>query len=148
MHLPSLLPINNLGLIIVDEEHEIGYQEKKHPKINSKEAALLRAQILKIPILLGSATPSISSLYNVKHKKWNFFQLKQRFKGVFPTIKIVELPDKKDRKNFWISKELENAIAHQLKKKEQTLLFLNRRGFSFFLQCKDCSFIIYCTRVQ
>ena len=89
VHLPLLLPIANLGLIIVDEEHDTGYQEKKHPKINSKEAALLRAQISSIPILLGSATPSIASLYNVTHKKWHFFQIKQRFSGSFPAIKIV-----------------------------------------------------------
>jgi primosomal protein N' (replication factor Y) (superfamily II helicase) len=145
VHLPLLLPIQNLGLIIVDEEHETGYQEKKHPKINSKEAALLRSQIAHVPILLGSATPSISSLYNVKNKGWNFFQLKKRFSGIFPSITVVHLPNKKERKNFWISKELEQALHKQLQKKEQTLIFLNRRGFSFFVQCKSCSFIFYCS---
>ena len=65
VHLPMLLPINNLGLIIIDEEHETGYQEKKHPKINSKVCALIRAHHYNIPIVLGSATPSLSSLYNV-----------------------------------------------------------------------------------
>lgn len=144
VHLPLLLPIKNLGLIIIDEEHDCGYQEKKHPKVNSKEAALWRAQITNIPILLGSATPSIASLYNVKHKKWHFFQLKKRFSGIFPSLSIVELPNKKQRKNFWISTELERAIAQQLEKKEQTIIFLNRRGFSFFVQCKSCSFIFYC----
>src|SRR3990167_3625501 len=73
VHLPILLPINNLGLIVIDEEHEKGYQEKKYPKINSKEAAILRAAIYKIPILLGSATPSFSSLYNIKNKNWRLF---------------------------------------------------------------------------
>jgi len=128
VHLPLLLPLSNLGLIIIDEEHDTGYQEKKHPKINSKEAALLRAQIAGIPILLGSATPSIASLHNVEHKGWRFFQLKQRFSGLFPTIKIVPMIDKKERKNFWISTELAQAITQQLIKKEQTLIFLNRRG--------------------
>lgn len=144
VHLPLLLPIKNLGLIIVDEEHDTGYQEKKHPKINSKEASLLRAQIANIPILLGSATPSIASLYNVKKKGWHFFQLKKRFSGIFPTIQVVQLADKKERKNFWISKELEQAIKQRLHKKEQTIIFLNRRGFSFFVQCTCCSFIFYC----
>lgn len=144
VHLPLLLPLSNLGLIIVDEEHDIGYQEKKHPKINSKEAALWRAQIAQIPILLGSATPSIASLYNVTHKKWHFFQLKKRFSGIFPSIRTVQLTDKKQRKNFWISTQLEQAIKRQLEKKEQTIIFLNRRGFSFFVQCKQCSFIFYC----
>lgn len=145
VHLPILLPIANLGLIIVDEEHDAGYQEKKHPKMNSKEVAMLRAQQAKIPILLGSATPSLSSLYNVKEKGWHFFQLKKRFRGSFPSVQLVHLNDKtKKKRSFWISKELEDAIAHQLAKKEQTILFLNRRGFSFFVQCKACSFIFSC----
>ena len=144
VHLPILLPIVNLGLIIVDEEHEIGYQEKKHPKINSKEAAIIRAKLTNIPILLGSATPSLVSLYNVKQKGWHFFQLKKRFAGAFPTVKTVLLPDKKQRRSFWISQELEASIKIRLIKKEQTILFLNRRGFSFFVQCKACSYVFEC----
>ncbi|HRN78437.1 MAG TPA: primosomal protein N' [Candidatus Dependentiae bacterium] len=144
VHLPVLLPIANLGLIIVDEEHETGYQEKKHPKINSKEAAIMRAYTAGIPILLGSATPSIQTLHNVQQKNWHFFQLPKRFAGAFPAIKIVLLSDKKQRKNFWISQELQNAIKDRLQKKEQIIIFLNRRGFSFFVQCKQCSFIFSC----
>ena len=144
VHLPILLPIANLGLIIVDEEHEVGYQEKKHPKINTKEAALLRAQITGIPIVLGSATPSISSLYNIKSRNWNFFEIKQRFSGEFPLVKIVKINGKTKRYNFWISKELDEAITDRLLKKEQTIIFLNRRGYSFFIQCSACSFIFVC----
>ncbi len=144
VHLPILLPVPNLGLIIVDEEHEVGYQEKKHPKINSKDAATMRAQSANIPILLGSATPSVATLYNVKTKGWKFFQLKKRFGGSFPKIKTVFLADKKQRKSFWISKELEDAIKDRLHKREQIIIFLNRRGFSFFVQCKGCSFIFSC----
>lgn len=144
VHLPILLPCTNLGLLIIDEEHDIGYQEKKFPRINTKEAALLRAQQSNIPIVLGSATPSLSSLHQVQQKKWHFFQITQRFAGAFPTIKKVLLSDKKKRKNFWISNELYDAITQRLEKKEQTILFLNRRGHSFFLQCKACSFIFRC----
>jgi len=144
VHLPIFLPIANLGSIIVDEEHEDGYQEKKHPKINSKYAAILRAKIYRIPILMGSATPSLSSLYNVKENNWKFFQLKKRFSGNFPEIKTVFLNDKKYRRNFWISKPLEDAIADRLEQKKQTIIFLNRRGFSFFVQCKNCNFIFSC----
>ena len=144
VHLPTLLPIPNLGLIIVDEEHEIGYQEKKHPKINSKEAALMSAKIRNIPIMLGSATPSLSTLYNVKTKGWHFFQLKKRFAGAFPTVNVIQLKDHKQRRNFWISKPLEDAIKDRLAKKEQTIIFINRRGFSFFVQCKQCSFVFSC----
>jgi len=145
VHLPVLLPMSNLGLIIIDEEHETGYQEKKHPKINTKEAAIMRAKHYQIPILLGSATPSLSSLYNVKMRKWYFFQLKKRYTGTFPKIQIVQLTkDKNKRHNFWISKELEKAIRDRLIKKEQIIIFLNRRGICFFVQCKNCSHIFNC----
>ena len=144
VHLPVLLPIANLGLIIVDEEHEAGYQEKKHPKINSKEAAIWRAHQCAIPIVLGSATPSISSMYNVHQRGWKLFRLTKRYAGAFPTIKTVMLINKQKRKNFWISTELQNAIAERIAKKEQTIIFLNRRGFSFFIQCTECSHIPNC----
>ena len=144
VHLPVLLPLPNLGLIIVDEEHETGYQEKKHPKINSKEAALIKAKLHKIPILLGSATPSINSLYNIKKHAWNFFQLTERFAGRFPSVEIVKLKDHKERKNFWVSQKLEGAIRKRLSNKEQTILFLNRRGYCFFVQCQKCGFIFNC----
>lgn len=145
VHQPVLIPISNLGLIIVDEEHAPGYQEKKHPKINSKEAALIRAQQYNIPIILGSATPSISSLYNVEKRGWHFVQLTKRYSGAFPTIQVVYLTDKTKRKhNFWISNELESAIHERLVHKEQILIFLNRRGYSFFVQCKHCTHIFTC----
>ncbi|MCC7415426.1 MAG: primosomal protein N' [Epsilonproteobacteria bacterium] len=145
VHLPVLLPIANLGLIIVDEEHEIGYQEKKHPRVHTKEAALLRAQKVGIPILLGSATPSISSLYSVQHRRWQLFKLTKRFAGALPMVSVVNLINDKRKKNFWISRELEQAIAHRLAAREQTIIFLNRRGYSFFVQCTVCSFIFMCS---
>ena len=144
VHVPILLPLPNLGLVIIDEEHEVGYQEKKHPKTNTKEAALLRAKLHNIPIVLGSATPSVSSLYNVKQRGWQFFQLKKRFAGSFPNIKLVSLADHKQRRSFWISQQLHTEIKDRLAKNEQTILFLNRRGHSFFVQCKQCSFIFEC----
>lgn len=144
VHLPALLPIPNLGAIIVDEEHEVGYQEKKHPKINTKEAAIMRAHAHKIPIVLGSATPSMSTLYNVKARGWHFFELKKRFAGQFPKVQTVLLTDKKERRNFWISQQLYDAIKKQLQHKEQTIVFINRRGFSFFVQCSGCSYTFAC----
>lgn len=147
VHQPIFLPIPNLGLIIVDEEHDGGYQEKKHPKINSKYAALIRAQLGGSVIVFGSATPSLQTLYRVKTERWHFFQLKERFAGAFPTISTVLLPEKKaSRRCFWISKELQHAIADRLAKKEQSIIFLNRRGYSFFVQCAQCSFIFECHR--
>ena len=145
VHLPVLLPISNLGLIIVDEEHEVGYQEKRHPTINSKEIAVWRAKAYNIPIILGSATPSISSLYNVSTRGWALFQLTKRYAGSFPTIETVSLVNKEKRQSFWITNALETAIADRIAKKEQTIIFLNRRGYSFFMQCKKCGYIPTCT---
>lgn len=146
VHLPILLPIANLGLIIVDEEHETGYQEKKHPKINTKEAALMRAQQYNIPIVLGSATPSVSTLHHVKTKGYAFFQLTKRFAGNFPTIRIAQLAreTQKKRPHFWISQELYSALQDRLENNEQAIIYLNRRGHSFFVQCKQCTFIFEC----
>lgn len=145
VHLPVLLPIHNLGIIIVDEEHEAGYQEKKHPKIQTKNAAIMKAAVHSVPIVLGSATPSITSLANVDAKGWRLSKMHNRFAGNFPRVQVVSLQDKKERKNFWISQKLLQAIRNQLERKEQTIVFLNRRGFSFFVQCKSCSFIFSCS---
>lgn len=144
VHLPILLPIKNLGLIIVDEEHDVGYQEKKHPKINTKTAALLRAQHYQIPIVLGSATPSIASLHAVHTGLWKLCTLNKRFSGTFPSIEHIILPEQHNKKHFWISISLQKAIKQRLEKKEQTIIFLNRRGLCFFLQCKDCAHIFQC----
>ncbi|MGB8468129.1 MAG: primosomal protein N' [Candidatus Babeliales bacterium] len=145
VHLPIFLPITNLGLIIVDEEHETGFQEKKHPKINSKDAAVIRASVYNIPIVLGSATPSISTLYNVEKKGWRLLQLHQRYAGTFPRVQVVPLNTGKQRKQFWITPELMAAIAERLERREQTILFINRRGHSFFVQCRNCATVFSCT---
>ena len=146
VHLPILLPIQNLGIIMVDEEHEHGFQEKKHPKMNSKEIALWRAHHYNIPIVLGSATPSLTSLYNVKRHGWKMFSITKRFAGAFPEVQKVILTEKgqRRRKVFWVSPQLEAAIKERLAKKEQIIIFLNRRGYSFFVQCKSCGFIFEC----
>lgn len=147
VHLPILLPIYNLGLIIVDEEHEQGFIEKKYPKLNSKELALWRAKIYNIPIILGSATPSIATLYQVKNNGWKLFQITKRFAGRFPEVKKILLTEHdRRRKHFWISKDLEQAVAKNLANKEQCIIYINRRGFSFFVQCKICGFIFQCNR--
>lgn len=144
VHLPLLLPIANLGLIIIDEEHDVGYQEKKHPKINTKEAALLRALTCSLPVVLGSATPSLQSLHNVATKKWRTAHLTKRFAGAFPRIKVVPLAHAESRRNFWISRDLEHAIGQRLVRNEQIIIFLNRRGYSFFVQCSACGFVCEC----
>jgi len=143
VHLPVLLPIAHLGIIIVDEEHDHGYQEKKHPKIHSRDMAILRAFLYGVPIVLGSATPSIQSLWNVASRGWKLLQMTCRFAGRFPKIRLVSLKKGKPRKYGWLHNELYLAIQDRLQRKEQTIVFLNRRGYSFFVQC-PCSFVFEC----
>lgn len=146
VHLPVLLPISNLGLIIIDEEHERGFQEKRHPKINSKEMALWRAQIYQCPIVLGSATPSLSTLQRVENNQIIKCTLNKRFKGKFPTIIKASLKENsRKRGSFWITRELELAIKKRLENKEQIILYLNRRGYSFSAQCNECGNFVNCT---
>lgn len=145
VHLPLLLPLPNLGLIIIDEEHDPGFQEKRHPRINTKEAALMRARSARIPIVLGSATPAISTLALAQEHQWPIHTLYTRFKGAFPRITLVRLT-KDPRRSFWITRELEAALNEALAQGEQAIIFLNRRGYSFFVQCGDCSFVFSCTR--
>ena len=143
VHLPVLLPVANLGLIIVDEEHDAGYQEKKHPKVHSRDMAILKASMYNAPILLGSATPSLQSLWNVKKRNWKMLTLQNRFAGSFPEVEVVSLKQKENRHSFWITARLYQDIQDRLLKKEQVIIFLNRRGYSFFVQC-PCSFVFSC----
>ena len=107
--------------------------------------ALWRAKIYGIPIVLGSATPSVNTLFQVEKKGWKLFQITQRFAGKFPEVKKVLLTEQdRRRKYFWVSKELEQAVAQTLARKEQVIIYINRRGFSFFVQCKLCGFIFQC----
>lgn len=144
VHLPALLPLSNLGLIVVDEEHEPGFSEKKHPKVNSKHAALLRARTYGVPILLGSATPSVATLHHACSQNWQQFSLTKRFSGAFPKIEHVLLSGNKKRPHFWFSPELIAALQDTLFREQQAIIYLNRRGYSFFAQCTHCGYIFEC----
>ncbi|HAU30566.1 TPA: primosomal protein N' [Candidatus Dependentiae bacterium] len=144
VHLPTLLPIPNLGLIIIDEEHDINFQEQNHPKTNTREIAHIRAQTYNIPIIFGSATPSIHTLYTARERSWPILHLNTRFAGAPPQIEEVNLLEDKRRPYFWISRRLHEEIAKRLERKEQSIIFLNRRGFSFFIQCRACGTIFTC----
>lgn len=144
VHLPILLPIKNIGLIIVDEEHDAGYQEKKHPRLNSKEMALMRAHFYRIPIMLGSATPSVATCAAAQKNNWLVYRLRERFSGAFPQISVVNLTANARKKTFWISHRLEREIRECLARKKQALIFLNRRGYSFFVQCHSCGAVPQC----
>ena len=145
VHLPVLLPLTNLGLIVVDEEHESGFAEKNAPQINSKHAALIRAQQYGVPIVLGSATPSVATLYHAEQQKWPVFRLTKRFAGAFPTVEHVVLGPPHKRKHFWFSERLLQNITTTLAKGEQIILYVNRRGFSSCAQCTHCGELFSCS---
>jgi len=145
VHLPVLLPLSNLGLIIVDEEHDGGYEEKQHPRLNSKHAALLRARHYSVPIVLGSATPSVITLHHAAEYGWRHCLLTERFGGSFPVVQHVVLAHNKKRPHFWISTELLTALADTVFRGQQAIVYLNRRGYGFFLQCVGCGYTFECS---
>ncbi len=142
------LPYNNLGLIIVDEEHDTSYKQyDPAPRYNARDAAVYMAMLHKANVLLGSATPSIESYYNTQINKFGLVELKNRYGGVKPpNIKVVDL--KKAHKNRSIksvfSQELINEIQKTLDDGYQAILFQNRRGFSLHIHCQTCGWIPYC----
>ena len=144
------LPYENLGLIIVDEEHDTSYkQHEPAPRYNARDSAIVLANIHKTKILLGSATPSLESYYNAVNKKYGWVQLTERYGGVeLPEIVIADVKEAKKRKQMkshFTPMLLEN-IQLALDKKEQIILFQNRRGFAPMLECTTCAWVPQCTQ--
>ncbi len=142
------LPFRNLGLVIVDEEHENSYKQfDPAPRYHARDAALKLASHAGARVLLGSATPSVESYYRAKSGQYGFAELKQRHNHVeMPEIKAVDVRELRRKKlmegNF--SPELLAAIGQTLAQKEQVLLFQNRRGYAPFLECKACGWVPRC----
>ena len=138
-------PVNNLGLIIVDEEHEPSYKSEKSPRINAVEVAQMRAKINNIPIILGSATPSIEHYFYAKKGRYLLCTLKNRINKTLPEVLIVDMKKEILEGNKSIfSRLLLNEIENNLKKGEQVLLFLNRRGYSPIVICRECGYVFMC----
>ena len=134
-------PLKNLGLIIVDEEHETTYKQEEAPRYHARDVAVVRAKIEKCAVVLGSATPSLESYHNATTGKYQLATLTQRVdQQQMPLMRIVDLrQERRNRKAASIlSEKLSQAIADRLEKREQTILFLNRRGFSTSLLCSNC----------
>src|SRR3989449_3019655 len=134
-------PLKNLGLIIVDEEHETTYKQEEAPRYHARDVAVVRAKIEKCAVVLGSATPSLESYHNATTGKYELATLTQRVDDrQMPVMRIVDLRQerRKEKKAAILSEKLSQAIADRLEKREQTILFLNRRGFSTSLLCSDC----------
>jgi len=134
-------PLKELGLIIVDEEHETTYKQEEAPRYHARDVAVVRAKIEKCAVVLGSATPSLESYHNATTGKYELLTLTQRVDDQqMPLIRIVDLrlERRKEKIAPILSEKLSQAIAARLEKREQTILFLNRRGFSTSLLCSNC----------
>lgn len=142
------LPFNNLGLIIVDEEHDGSFKQyDPSPRYNARDTAIYLAHLHKAKTLLGSATPSIESYYNAQEGKYGFVEISQRFGGVqMPEIIIADVQEAKKRKQMksHFSPLLLDTIAQALNDKEQVILFQNRRGFAPQIECNTCSWVPQC----
>ncbi|HEX3817341.1 MAG TPA: primosomal protein N', partial [Chthoniobacterales bacterium] len=134
-------PLDNLGLIVVDEEHETSYKQEEAPRYQARDVAVVRAKIEGCVVILGTATPSLESYANATRGKYILSQLTQRVDNCqMPLIRIVDLRQerRKEKAAAILSEKLSAAIADRLAKSEQTILFLNRRGFSTSLLCSHC----------
>ena len=144
------LPFQNLGLIIVDEEHETSYkQQDPAPRYHARDAALILAQQLGAKVLLGTATPSLESFYKARQGRYGLVEMRERFGGVeLPEIIVEDVKELKRKKLMKtpFSPRLKEEIQAALERKEQVILFLNRRGYSPVLDCHHCGWTPKCTQ--
>ena len=140
-------PVEPLGLVIVDEEHEHSYKQEEAPRYNARDLAVVRGQLEGAAVVLGSATPSMESYYNVQRGKYDLLSLTERVDNInMPLVRVIDMRSiaRKEKGISIFSPQLREAILQRLEKKEQVMLFLNRRGWSSSLQCPDCGFVAEC----
>lgn len=137
-------PFKNLGLIIIDEEHTDTYKQDNNPRYDAIDMALKRAQYNNIPLLLGSATPSIESYTRAKLGVYQLLELKNRINKSMPEVKLVDM--KQEIRNGYkiLSRTLIDAMNECLSRNEQIILLLNRRGYSTTVTCQDCGYVMKC----
>ena len=139
-------PVQNLGIIIIDEEHDSSYKSESTPRYNAKDVARYLCYESNIPLALGSATPDTGSLYRTMKKQSVLLRLNKRANNAkLPEIEVVDLREELSKKNkSMLSEKLQESIKENLENKKQTILFLNRRGFSTFVMCRDCGYTAKC----
>ena len=138
------MPVSSLGLIIVDEEHDASLKQDDHLRYHGRDTAIMRARLLGIPIVLGSATPSLQSMHNVRRNRHTLLSLPRRIHDrPLPEVRVVDMRSE-PRKHRILSRQLQEAILETLQAGSQVLLFLNRRGFSSFLLCNTCGEVLQC----
>ncbi|TAM45329.1 MAG: primosomal protein N' [Gammaproteobacteria bacterium] len=138
-------PLKNIGLIVVDEEHDGSYKQQEGFRYSARDVAVMRAAREKIPVVLGSATPALESLYNVRQGNYRELTLPERTGAAgFPLVQLVDL--RRQKAHDSLSPRLVEAIRARLERGEQSLLFLNRRGFAPAWMCHDCGWVAPCQR--
>ena len=139
-------PFANLGIIIIDEEHESSYKSESIPRYHAREVAIQRANTAEASVVLGSATPSIEAYYRALDKKYTLLELKQRAKeSQLPQVYTIDLREELRAGNrSIISERLHHLIQDRLQKKQQIILFLNRRGYAGFISCRACGYVKKC----
>lgn len=139
-------PVGNLGIIIIDEEHEYSYKSETTPKYHARDIAAMRTKQFDCPLVLASATPSAESYYKATVGDYHLIELTERYnKNPLPQVEIVDMrKELTDGNRMVLSRSLARNMYENLKNDEQTILFLNRRGFSTFVSCRDCGFVYMC----
>ncbi|MCD7826463.1 MAG: primosomal protein N' [Clostridiaceae bacterium] len=139
-------PFENLGLIVIDEEHETSYQSESPPKYHAREVALQRGKMTGASVVMGSATPSIEAYYRCQTGQYTLFTMTKRAgDAVLPEVEIVDMREEIQAKNYSVfSRTLREKIQDRLKKRQQSLLFINRRGYAGFVSCRKCGEAISC----
>ena len=139
-------PFERLGLIVMDEEHEATYKSETTPKYHARETAIFRAKQTNSSVILGSATPSLEAYYRAEQREYKLLTLKHRAKkAIPPKIEIVDLREELKNKNrSMFSFALQEKLAERLGRGEQSMLFINRRGYAGFISCRSCGTVIKC----
>jgi primosomal protein N' (replication factor Y) len=140
-------PVDPLGLIIVDEEHEHSYKQEEAPRYHARDVAIVRGRMEGATVLLGSATPSIESYHNCTKGKYTLLELRERADAKrLPYVRVIDMRQamRHGKAMPVFSPQLKEAIAQRLERKEQSILFLNRRGYATSLQCPLCGFVAQC----
>ncbi|MBQ7573908.1 MAG: primosomal protein N' [Clostridia bacterium] len=139
-------PLKNIGVIIIDEEHSDTYKSEMSPRYETREVAIKRAELLGATVVLASATPSTESMFRAKSGDYTLLTMNSRYNNNrMPDIKIVDMREElKTGNKSMLSRSLYNELSKNLKNKEQTILFLNRRGFSTFVSCRSCGYVAKC----
>lgn len=140
-------PLQKIGLIIIDEEHEATYKQEDTPRYHARDLAIWRSQYHHCPVILGSATPSLESRARAQKKRYELLYLTQRAheNAQLPSVTIVDLKEEFAQKNTsTFSRLLQEKISNRLQQKEQIVLLLNRRGYSSFMMCRDCGYVLPC----